>query len=102
MDQIDYLIELLFDASARIDERDDAAMDLGDFDDDRALNALIAYATNENNEDFMMEACGESIARVLVHRDQFDINILNKLHPQAYHEAKSYIKGHKPQWLKDS
>jgi len=42
---IQNLIEVLFDPDAREDEVDDAAMDLGEFDDDLALNALIRAAT---------------------------------------------------------
>ena len=42
MDKIDELVEIWLDPTARIDERDDAAIDLGKYDDDRALNALLS------------------------------------------------------------
>ncbi len=45
MDIVEALIEILFDPTAREDERDDAASYLGDYDDDRALNALVSVAS---------------------------------------------------------
>lgn len=98
-DKVDLLIQLLFDSSASISDRDDAAIDLGNFDDDRVLNALISFATNSEVEDSIMDVCGESIARIWVKRKQFDAEAYKKLHPYAKHEAQGYIKENSPEWL---
>jgi hypothetical protein len=99
-DQIELLIEILLDTNARIDERDDAAMDLGQYNDDRALNALLSIVLNPNEEKSIMDVCGESIAEIWVKRDYFDVNLYNKMVPLAQFELYSYIKGIKPEWIK--
>lgn len=86
-DKIDLLINTLLDYSAREDERDDAAMDLGEFDDDRALNALSQVASNPNEKDLVLNSCGESIAEILVKKGQYNQGILNKIAPTAQFAA---------------
>lgn len=44
MDKVDLLVDILLDETASVSERDDAAMDLGKFNDDRALNGLLKIA----------------------------------------------------------
>ncbi|NNM43553.1 MAG: hypothetical protein HKM07_04355, partial [Chlamydiae bacterium] len=53
MDRIGLLVEILIDINARVDERDDAAMYLGEYDDDRALNALLSIVLDPNAEPFI-------------------------------------------------
>ena len=65
-DRIDLLIETLFDKSAREDERDDAAMDLGSYNDDRALNALTQIGSNPKDDYMILDSCGESIAEIML------------------------------------
>jgi hypothetical protein len=99
-DQVDLLIAILFDNEAREDERHDAAMDIGDFDDHRALNALMKIAANPAENEIILDACGESLAQIWVKRNFFDIKAYNQLQPQAQHVAKAYIKTNRPEWLK--
>lgn len=99
MSNVDLLIQILLDSSASLSERDDAAIDLGNFEDEKALNALIAFATNHKEEESIMDVCGESIAKIWVKRDQFNPDIFKNLHPYAQHEAQMYITINKPQWL---
>ena len=47
-DKVDFHVNILLDVRAREDERDDAAMDLGQFNDDRVLTALLQIASNPN------------------------------------------------------
>lgn len=101
-DKIDLLIEILFDPSASIAERDDAGMDLGDFDDDRALKALSSFVLNHNAEPSIMDVCGESLAQIWVKRNQFDKDVYKKMHPYAQHEADMYLKANKSDWLSDA
>jgi hypothetical protein len=54
----------LLDRKARIDERDDAAIDIGDFDDKRALQTLIIVASDVSESEIVLASCGESIGSI--------------------------------------
>lgn len=99
MDKIDQLVEILLDKKASIAERDDVAMDLGVFDDDLALKALISIATNLNEDDMIVDFCGESIGEIWVKRNKSDFKILKRFHPVAFRATRDYIKAKKPEWL---
>ena len=99
MDKIDGLIQVLLDNNARIDERDDAAMYLRKYDDDRALNALMSVVLNPIEEPFIMDVCGGAIAEMWVKRNYFDPNLYKKMNPDARHELYGYISGMKPEWI---
>ncbi len=105
MDQIDQLINILFDETADFAEKDDAAMDLGFYNDDRALKALELFSSNPNVDGLLMEllmaSCGESIAQTWVSRDQFEPEVYKKLNPNARHEIQGYLKNLKPSWFKE-
>ncbi len=73
LDKVDLLISLSFDHTAREDERHDATMDIGNYTDVHALNALIKIASNPNENQFILDACGESIAQIWVKHNQFDM-----------------------------
>ena len=103
-DRIDLLINILLDDGARDDERDDAAMDLGQFNDERALNALMKVATDlELQNAFFIDVCGESIANILIKKE--DENLFNsfaeQLTPLAKYAAQRFIKVAKPHWIRD-
>jgi hypothetical protein len=101
MDKIKLLIDILLDINARVDERDDAAIDLGKYgNDDRALNALLSIALNPDEEPFIMDVCGESIAQIWVKRNHFDSDLYKKMTPIAQHELYKYVKATKPEWIK--
>lgn len=99
-DEIDGLIQILFDNTAREDERDDAAMYLGNYDDDRALNALVQIASNINDDYIVLDSCGESIAEILVKRNEQRDDIISRLTSTAKKSAEGFIKYHKPDWFK--
>jgi len=98
-DRIDLLIKTLFDDTAREDERHDAAMYIGHFDDDRALKALSKIASNPNEEEIILDACGESIARILVMRNSDKKDVIKALAPLAKETAIAFIRNHRPEWL---
>jgi HEAT repeat protein len=75
-------------------------MDLGQFNDDRALNALIQIASNPQEDWIILDACGESIGEILVKREEFQKEILDKLVPDVKDIAVGYIRRRKPEWLK--
>lgn len=98
-DRIDLLTEILNDVTAREDERDDAAMDLGDYDDGRALSALLEFISNPKNDEMILDSCYDSIAQILTRRTAFDLNLYQKLDPPTQKSIKTYIKNVKPEWL---
>jgi len=94
------LIKVLFDFTAREDERDDAAMDLGSSEDEKALDALIDIGSNFDENETILDSCGESIAKILVKKNFFNKEILNKLAPAAKAAAFAFLKEERPEWLK--
>jgi hypothetical protein len=60
-DRIALLVAIPRDRSARFDERDDAAIDLGESDDDRALAALLELGAQSDDE-MVLGSIEESIA----------------------------------------
>jgi len=99
-DRVDYLIDLLLDLDAEIEEQDDAAIDLGYYNDDRALATLEAAAKNPQTNDWcVLQTCGESAARIWVMRDFFNKAAFDSFQTSAKMGALFYIKGFKPEWI---
>ena len=99
MGRIDLLVEILLDKTASIAERDDAAIDLRGYNDDRALLALIKIVTDENEENSIFDNCGESIATIWVNRDYFNLDLYKQMGRPAQREVYSYIVCQKPDWI---
>ena len=66
--RLEDLVDLLLNNEASIADRDDAAMDLFEYDNDTALNALIKVAKNKDEDPVVLNSCGESIASIWVKR----------------------------------
>ncbi|CDR35008.1 hypothetical protein [Criblamydia sequanensis] len=98
-DRIDYLIEIIFDETAREDEIHDAIMDLGNFDDDKALNALLKVASSNRNE-FLLDACGESIIEIWIRKNQFDFLVYSRFPAAVRNAIQMYIKNKKQEWAR--
>jgi len=99
-DTVDLLIDLLNDPTAREDERDDAAMDLGSSEDEKALDALIEIGSNFDENETVLDSCGESIAKILVKKNFFNKDILNTLAHAAKAAAFAFLKEEQPEWIK--
>ncbi len=99
-DNIDLLIDILLDQTAREDEREDAAAYLGDYIDEKALNALIKISSNPNENPMVLDTSGESIGIILVSRNELKTSVIEALAPLARRRLIDYISGHKPEWLK--
>ncbi|MDP1835600.1 MAG: hypothetical protein Q8K75_06675 [Chlamydiales bacterium] len=93
------LVEALLERDGEIGGRDDAAMDLGHYDDDLALDALFTVAADPSEEEFIQDVCGESIAQILSKRNLFDRELIVKLNPTAKSSALSVLKYLKPEWF---
>ncbi|WP_068469656.1 hypothetical protein [Candidatus Protochlamydia phocaeensis] len=99
-DRIDLLISILFDNEAREDERHDAVMAMGKFNDKRALNALLTITLNPKEDNIILSSCGESIAQIWIKQNSFDKIAYDQLPSLAKTEAEMYIRNNKPEWTK--
>jgi len=93
---LDPLIALLFDPSAREDERDDAAIDLGKSDDDRAVEALLRFASDPDSEEMVAGSCGESLAGIAIRRGLSVRSWLSGLQPLARREIEVWVGADRP------
>jgi HEAT repeat protein len=89
MSKLTQLIEILLDRQARIDERDDAAIDLGSFDDESALQALVIVASDASESEIVLASCGESIGSIWQRRATWSQELLEKMTPTARREIKA-------------
>ena len=81
------LLQILQDQAARIDERDDAAMELGQFDHIDVETVLIAVASDENESGLVASSAGESLGEIWARRRRIPVDVLTKLRPDARREA---------------
>lgn len=91
IDIVEGLASVLLDSKAELSERDDAAMDLGEFDDKVALSALYQVASNLSENEILAASCGESIAMIWLRKGACDEQILETLHPSARDEIFSLV-----------
>ena len=99
-DEAQHLIDILLNRKAPEDERDDAAMDLGLYDDDGVLQALILVGSDpEEISEIVLNSCGESIATILIKRKQNNKLIFDYLSEIARKAAASVIEKRAPDWL---
>lgn len=101
MDQsrIDNLIEILRDKSARIDERDDAAIDLGFSDDPRVIDALLEVGSQIGDEEMVVASCGESVAQIAIRTGRFERSWREILAPAAARELIDGVRAERPELL---
>jgi hypothetical protein len=88
MDRKMQLIHVLMDCAASEDERDDAAMDLADFNDGDVIQTLFLVATDEScPSDMVKGSCGESLASIWIRTGKVDVTLLHQLDGSARQEA---------------
>jgi HEAT repeat protein len=101
--QIELLIDILFDESESTDVRDDAAIYLGDHDENEAIQALLRFA----HKDFKVPqgdlaikyTCGESIGNIWLRQGIFDRDVYNQLSTEAKQEIRNLFKLRRPDLL---
>jgi hypothetical protein len=98
-DRVALLVALLHDRSARIDERDDAAIDLGESDDDTALAALLYLGAQSDDDEMVLGSIGESIAHIAARRGKFELSWLAQLAPPAVDELIGSLRALRPDLL---
>jgi hypothetical protein len=97
--RIDQLIEILCDKSARIDERDDAAMDLGSSDDTRVIDVLLEVGSKTDDVEMVVASCGESLAQIANRTGRFERSWPDLLAKSARHELIEGIRAGRPELL---
>lgn len=97
-EQVRKLATILKDTTATIAEKDDAAIELGEFDDSEALTALITATQTEELAEIVLASIGESIAQIWIRLDNFDPTLFNQLPIEAQREAHSLIQATRPEW----
>lgn len=99
-DRIETLLEILFDKSAREDEREDAAMCLYDYDDPKVINAFFKIGQDETELHTLREAVGEGIGEIWARNNIYNLEKLNFLTAISREIAISIIKLKNPKLLK--
>jgi hypothetical protein len=86
------LIAVLLDTGARIDERDDAAMDLGNFDGGEVEEALLRVAADPSEDLTIQGSAGESLMTIWLRRGDTAFPHLAKLSSAARSEAAALLQ----------
>lgn len=68
--KVEPLIELLFDRSARLDERDDAGQHLGESDNPATVAASRRMAASAEEDELLVGTAGESLGQILTRNDR--------------------------------
>ena len=93
------LVKQLNNKELTIGERDDAAMDLYEYDNDEALQALVQVAQDETENSMILNSCGESIGSIWVTRNSFDKNCYDSLREDAQYGIYYVLREEHPEWL---
>ena len=98
-DQIQLLIDVLLDKTAREDERGDAAIDLRTHKDIRALDALIKIASDPDEDDVIVDNCAESIGHLYVAMNFFNEDAFMNMLPFSQRIVFFFIMTHSPKLI---
>jgi len=92
-------VSSLLDQNASANERQLAARDLAQCDDDAAAEALLTIATNAGDDHAVLASAGRAIAEIWVQKDSFNKGVYVQLAPPAKKAAAEIISNKKPKWL---
>ena len=93
------LVELLRDTHAEYGDRDDAAMELGAFDNPEVEEALAAVAADPQSDSELADPCGESLAQIWIRKGTVNPGIWERLQPAARDVAEALLKSQRPDLL---
>lgn len=77
------LIQVLLDKNAEFGDRDDAAMDLGEFDDPAAEDALTQIVQEMTEDGDIAIRAGESLAEIWKRKSKWDSVLVSRMHPES-------------------
>ena len=95
------LLSILYDAKASEAERDDAIIDLGDYDDLSVEDALSEAANNLSLSDMLLSSIGETLANIWIRKKNVNTSILQALPFIAYREVINVIMNLEPSLLEN-
>jgi hypothetical protein len=81
--QPDGLISVLLDTNAECGDRDDAAMDLGQYDEPAAEEALLKVVLSQTEDEDIADTAGESLWQIWTRKGKVDPSIVVRMHPAA-------------------
>ncbi len=71
--------------------RDDAAMDLGAYDEPEVEQALIQVASDPETEPVVVRSCAESLVEIWIRQERLPEKVLPHLRPEALAELAGYV-----------
>jgi hypothetical protein len=77
------LISVLLDTNAEFGDRDDAAMDLGEYDEPAAEEALLKVVLSQVEDDDIADTAGESLWQIWTRKGKVDSRLVARMHPAA-------------------
>jgi hypothetical protein len=77
------LISVLLNTEAEFGDRDDAAMDLGEFDEPAAEEALLKVVLSQTEDEGIADRAGESLWQIWKRKGKRDAGIIALMHPAA-------------------
>jgi len=93
------LLSILYDKNATEAEKDDAIIDLSDYDDEIVEKSLVIATKELNLSNMLLSSIGEALANIWIRKDYIDFNKLALLPLLAKEEAICCIKNVKPKLL---
>jgi len=93
------LIEIIFDNSASITEKDDAAVALRDFPKKEVIEALVIVGSNQEENPVVLDSCGESLGEIWSDLGEFNQEAFSGLTRTAKFGVKHVLKNRKPDWI---
>lgn len=93
------LLRWLLNKEVDLGLRDDAAMDLGEFDESEALAALLKIGQDRSEDPILFDVVGESLGEIWTRNGNFQPEEYAKLVEIAQDEAFFVIKRVRPDWI---
>jgi hypothetical protein len=100
MSNKEQLIQILLDSTATDSDKDDAAIQLGEYNDDDVIDILIKVANDPLFDENIRSSCGESLALIWLNKREINIEKFLELKGMPLREAISIIKSKRPDWYR--
>lgn len=101
MERWEKLIQIVRDESVRLDERDDAIIDLAEFNNNEVIEALFNIAKSDQIDIMLQASTGEVLSEIWIRNSNVDFEKLTKFTDTALNEALGLLKTHKIEWYKE-
>ncbi|MGW6718094.1 hypothetical protein [Streptomyces sp. NPDC054995] len=86
------LISVLLNRAARVDERDDAAMDLEAYSGEHVVKALIDVTSSPVEDELVLDSAAESLGRILARDGGCPEELLASLRPDAKRMVEEMLR----------